>query len=229
MLSENRSVLVITEAEQGVCQVCCQLASARLEAGQKVVFVETKTPPDEVVFYLSKYGIDTSTIESEGGFAVVDACPESASVADPHVVKVGNPSMLSNIFEGVTRAVSAIGGRPVEIIFDSLSSLLATHEPIYVARFYKDLSTISRFSGSLTAAVSVDSVTEDTIAALSSIADSVFETRLDDNLRRQVRLRHMTGSLVRPTWIPFDLGMQSPTGSGLIWRRGPMAGRDLYD
>lgn len=229
MLSENRSLLVITEAEQGVCQVCCQLASARLEAGQKVVFVETKTPPDEVVFYLSKFGVDTSTLESDGSFAIVDACAQSAPVADPHVVKVGDPGMLSNIFEGITKGVSAVGGRPVEIVFDSLSRLLDTHEPLYVARFYKDLSTISRFSGSLTASVSGDVVTEDIIASLSSIADSVFETRIDDNLRRQVRLKHVSGSLVRPTWMPFEMGMQAPAGSGLIWRRGPTVGQDISD
>lgn len=229
MLSENHSVLVITEAEQGVCQVCCQLAAARLEAREKVVFVETKARPDEVVFYLSQYGVDTSTIESEGAFSVVDACSESAPVADPHVIKVGDPSMLSNIFEGVTKAISSVGGRPVEVVFDSLSPLLATHEPVYVARFYKDLSTISRFSGSLTAAVSADSVTEDVVASLSSIADTVFETRLDGNLRRQVRLKHVSGSLVRPIWVPFEVGMQASVDSGLIWRRGPLTDLDLSE
>lgn len=229
MLSENRSLLVVTEAEQGVCQVCCQLAAARLAAGQKVVFVETKTPPDQVVYHLSMFDVDTSTIESEGSFAIVDACAESAPVPDPHVVKVGDPSMLSNIFEGVTRALKAVGGRPAEIVFDSLSTLLHAHEPVYVARFYKDLSTISRFSGSLTASVARDTITEDIIASLSSISDSVFETRLDDNLRRQVRLKHVSGSLVKPTWIPFEAGMQAPIASGLIWRRGPQNGQDPCD
>ncbi len=229
MLSENRSLLVITEAEQGVCQVCCQLAAARLEAGQKVVFVETKTPPDQVVYHLSMFDVDTSAIESDGAFAIVDACAESAPVPDPHIVKVGDPSMLSNIFEGVTRALKTVGGRPAEIVFDSLSPLLQTHEPVYVARFYRDLSAISRFSGSLTASVARDTVTEDIIASLSSISDSVFETRLDDNLRRQVRLRHVSGSLVKPTWIPFEAGLQAPTASGLIWRRGLPVDPDLSD
>ncbi len=229
MLSENRSALVITEAEQGVCQVCCQLAATRLEAGQKVVFVETKTPPDEVVFYLSKFGIDTSTFECDESFVIVDACAESAPVADPHVIKVGDPSMLSNIFECVTKAVSTVGGRPVETVFDSLSPLLAAHDPIYVARFYKDLSTISKFTGSLTASVSSDAVTEDILASFSSIADSVFETRIDDNFRRQVRLRHVTGSLVRPTWIPFEWGIQTSLDSGLLWRRRSLTESDFTD
>jgi len=229
VLSDNRSVLVITDEDDGVSQVCCQLAAARLEAGQKVVFVETKTQPDEVVFYLSKFGLDTSAIESEDCFAIVDAYRESAPVPDPHVVKVGDPSMLSNIFEGVTKAMAVVGGRPVEMIFDSLSPLLLTHEPVYVARFYKDLSTISRFSGSLTASVSGRSITEDIIASFSSIADSVFETRLDDNLRRQVRMRHMTGSLVRPTWVPFEWGFQTSIDSGLLWRRGFPEEPDLRD
>lgn len=229
MLSESHSVLVITEAERGVCQVCCELAAARLEAGEKVVFVETKARPDEVVFYLNQYGVDTSTIESEGALCVVDACPESAPVADPHVIKVGDPSMLSNIFEGVTRAINSLGGRPVEVVFDSLSPLLASHEPVYVARFYKDLSTISRFTGSLTAAVSVDSVTEDVVASLASIADTVFETRLDGNLRRQVRLKHISGSTVRPTWVPFEAYTQKSLDSGLLWRRGPQTELDLSE
>lgn len=229
MLSDNRSVLVITDEDEGVSQVCCQLASARLEAGQKVVFVETKTPPDEVVFYLTKFGLDTSAVESEGCFAIVDACGQSAPVQDPHVVKVGDPSMLSNIFECVTRAMGAVGGRPVEIVFDSLSPLLLTHEPVYVSRFYKDLSTISKFSGSLTASVAGGLVTEDIIASLASIADSVFETRLDDNLRRQVRVRHMSGSLVRPTWVPFEWGVQTSIDSGLLWRRDLRDELDLRD
>ncbi|MBN1678428.1 MAG: hypothetical protein JW880_07815 [Candidatus Thermoplasmatota archaeon] len=229
MLSENRSALVITESEQGVCQVCCQLAATRLEAGQKVVFVETKTPPDEVVFYLSKFGVNTSAFESEGSFAIVDACAESAPVPDPHVIKVGDPSMLSNIFECVTKAVGVLGGRPVQTVFDSLTPLLATHEPIYVSRFYKDLSTISRFTGSLTASVTSGVVTEDILASFSSIADSVFETRIDDNFRRQVRLRHVSGSLVKPTWIPFEWGIQNPVDSGLLWRRGFSAELDLSD
>lgn len=220
MLSENRSVLVITDEDEGVSQVCCQLAAARIEAGQKVVFVETKTPPDEVVFYLSKFGLDTSAAESEGCFAIVDAYGQSAPVQDHRVVKVGDPGMLSNIFECITKAMGVVGGRPVEIVFDSLSPLLSTHEPVYVARFYKDISTISKFSGSLTASVAGASVTEDIIASLASIADSVFETRLDDNLRRQVRMKHMSGSLVRPSWVPFEWGFQTSIDSGLLWRRG---------
>jgi len=220
LLSDSRSVLVITDEDDCVSQVCCQLAAARLESGQKVVFVETNAPPEEVVFYLAKLGLDTSLAETEGSFAIVDACSESAPVQDPHVVKVGDPSMLSNIFECVTRAMGAVGGRPVEIVFDSLSPLLMAHEQVYVSRFFKDLSTISKFSGSLTASLSGRSVTEDIIASFASIADSVFETRLDDNLRRQVRLRHVSGSLVRPTWVPFEWGFQSSLDSGLLWRRG---------
>ncbi len=229
MLSENRSVLVITESGSGVCQVCCQLAAARLESGQKVVFVETKTPPDEVVFYLSKYGVDTSSMESEECFALVDACAESAPVADPHVVKVGDPGMLSNIFQGVTKGMNALGGRPAEVIFDSLSPLLTTHEPLYVARFYKDLTTISKFTGSLITAISRDAATEDILASLSSIADSVFETRLDDNYRRQVCLRHMSGALVRPEWLPFEAEVMSSADPGLVWRRGPGRQLDLTE
>jgi KaiC/GvpD/RAD55 family RecA-like ATPase len=229
LFSNNRSLLVLSDAEPGTSQFSCYLAASKLDAGAKVVFVETNTPPDEVVFHISNYGIDTSGLESEGRFAIVDACRNSMPVEDPNVVKVGDAGALSEIFEAITVAVNRLGGKDVEVIFDSLTPLYSSHDTPSVARFFKDLSTIAKFNGSLTCAVDRSALGEEQTASIASVADGLMEMTMGSNLRWYVRLKHLRGSVVSPKWIPLDMEREPPVGTALMWRRGSPVEADFLE
>lgn len=229
MFPNNRSLLVLSDAEPGTSQFSCYLAASKLDSGAKVVFVETNTPPDEVVFHISNYGVDTSAMESDSRFAIVDACPHSMPVDDPHVVKVGDPSRLADIFEAITFAVNQLGGKEVELVFDSLTPLYSEHDTASVARFFKDLSTIARFSGSLTCAVDRSAIGEEQSASIASVADGLVEMTMGSNLRWYVRLKHLRGSTVSPKWVSLDMEREPPVGTALMWRRGSPAEADFLE
>jgi KaiC/GvpD/RAD55 family RecA-like ATPase len=220
VFQNNRSLLVLSDAEPVTSQFSCYLAASKLDSGARVVFVETNTPPDEVVFHISNYGLDTASLESEGRFAIVDACPQSKPVSDPHVIKVANPDSLADIFEDVTVAVNMLGGKDVDLVFDSLTPLYMKHDPASVARFFKNLSTIARFSGSLTCAVDKSVMGEEQSASIASVVDGLVEMAMGGNLKWYVRVKHLRGSTVSPRWVPLDIEREPPVGASFMWRRG---------
>ena len=72
----------------------------------------------------------------------------------------------------------------------------------------RDLSTMARFSGTMTSLVHRGILDEDQIADLVSIADGLVEMKVDENFRRFVRINHLRGVLVTPRWVPFEFAFE---------------------
>lgn len=220
MLPQNYAVLVVGDPSAGMFEFCCYLCATYLKSGEKVVFVETNTMAERARKMISRFGVDPYDHEDDSTLLVVDAySPETALDIDPTTIRIPDISQLSDLFDGVNRAIESLGGQSVKIIIDSLTPLYMHHDSDAVGRFLKDLTTMSRYSGSLTCVVHKGILGEDDIASLAEITDSLMEMAVNEDYRRFVRIRHIRGSAVAPKWVPFDFDRaeEDVQGTALLW------------
>ena len=221
MFPQNYAVLVVGDPSAGLFEFCCYLGATYLKAGQKVVILEANTSPDRVRRQMLEFGVDAVQHELDKSLLIIDAYTPRPDVGDDaNALRVPDISSLGDIFEAVTKGIDKVGGQPVKVLFDSLTPLFMHHDSKAMGRFFKDLTTIARFSGTLTAVVHRNILDEDQIALLSSIADGLLEVKVDESFRRLIRINYLRGVLVTPRWVPFDFQREEETdGTALIWSR----------
>lgn len=221
MFPEKYAVLVVGDPSAGLFEFCCYLGATYLKAGEKVVILEANTSPDRVRRQLMEFGVDAAQHELDKNLLIIDAyTPQPDADDDPNALRVLDISSLGDVFEAVTKGIEKVGGQPVKVLFDSLTPLFMHHDSSAMGRFFKDLATIARFSGTLTAVVHKNILDEDQIAHMSSIADGLLEVKVDESFRRLVRINYLRGVLVTPRWVPFDFQRDEETeGTALIWSR----------
>ena len=223
MFPENYAVLVVGDPDAGMFEFCCYLCSNYLKAGEKVVFVEANTSPEHVHRQLHMFGVYAYENESEGSLALIDCyTPPEALSPDASAIRPEDPGNLADIFDAVTEGIEKMGGGPVRMLFDSLTPLYEHHDTKDVNRFFRDLSTMARFSGTMTSLVHKGMLDEDQVADLISIADGLVEMKVDENFRRYVRINHLRGVLVTPKWVPFEFEIEDKEedeSSILGWNR----------
>lgn len=204
MFPENHAVLVVGEASTGLFEFCCYLGSTYLRNGEKVVFVENNASLGQVRRQMGRFGVEASDHEADGTLVLVDAFTHESPTPDETAIVVENPSVLPYIFEAVTSGIERIGGKPVRVILDSLTPLYVNHDPADVWRFFKDLSSMCKFNGTMTSVVNKGILDEDQIAQVAGLADGILEMRMDSEYRRYVRIKHLKGTIVSPKWVPFE-------------------------
>ncbi len=203
MFPEKHAVLVVGEANTGLFEFCCYLGSSYLKNGEKVVFIENNAPPQQVRHQLGRFGADAADHETDRSLVLIDAFARAHS-QDRLAIAVEDPKLLPSIFEAVTEGIERLGGEGVRAIFDSLTPLYVSHEPSDVWRFFKDLATICRSSGTMTTVVNNGILDQDQIAQVAGLADGILEMRMDSSFRRFVRIQHLKGTIVNPKWVPFE-------------------------
>jgi len=222
MFPENYTVLVVGDPSAGMFEFCCYLGATYLKSGESLAFLEANTSPDQVRKQMQEFGVDADYYLREGRLTIIDAyTPANAASGDPGIVRVDGLENLSDIFEALTKTIEKLGEPPVKVLVDSLTPFFMHHDANDVGRFYKDVCTMAKFSGTMTSVVHQGILDEDQIALLASISDSLLEMRVDDNFRRFVRIKHMRGVLVKPKWVPFDFEREAAEGEGasLVWSR----------
>lgn len=207
MFPENHAVLVVGEASTGLFEFCCYLGCTYLKNGEKVVFIENNSAPNQVRRQMGKFGVEPSEHEADKTLVLIDAFSRKQSMADDSALAVDDPSNLPDIFEAVTHGMDRVGGKPVRVILDSLTPLYVNHEPSDVWRFFKDLSSMCKFNGTMTSVVNTGILDEDDIAQVAGLADGILEMRMDSEFRRYVRIKHLKGTIVSPKWVPFEFEM----------------------
>jgi len=204
LFPENHAVLVMGEASTGLFEFCCYLGTTYLKNGEKVVFVENNAPPAQVRRLMSRFGVDASEFESDGHLVIVDATGSPSVEEESLVFKIESPHILPYIFEAVTKSIDRVGGKPARVLFDSLTPLYISEEPQAVGRFFRDLATICRFNGTLTAVIHKGMLDEDQIALVAGLADGLLEMKVDNDFKRYIRINHLKGTAVTPKWVPFE-------------------------
>lgn len=220
MFPENHAVLVVGEASTGLFEFCCYLGCTYLRNGEKVVFVEDNASPENVRRQMGRFGIETSDHEADGSLIIIDAFAKDVPSPDEASIVVKNATILPYIFEAVTGGIESLGGKPVRVILDSLTPLYVHHDPAEVDRFFRDLSTMCRFNGTMTSVINKGILDEDQIAKIAALADGILEMRMDSEYRRFIRIKHLKGATVTPKWVPFEFEREDEEEATVLRWRG---------
>ena len=222
MFPENFAVLIVGDPSAGMFEFCCYLGASYLRTGEKLVFVELNSPPDQVVRQLEQFGIDSYEHMSSGTFALVDgySSPE-VGVIEPGIIKVRDTANLEELIERVTEGIVKVGGAPVKVLVDSVTPLYMDHEDRIVAKFFSALNSMVKVSGTISSVVHGGILKDEQINMLSSMADGLLEMKVDEGFRRYVRIKHFRGIQVSSKWVPFDFEFKEDVSgaSVLSWRR----------
>lgn len=216
MFPERYSVIVMGPANAGVFEFCTYLAAFYLKNGQNVVMAETDTSKALVRKQLRNYGVKHDEVE-DSALEVVDFFSKGSPLDKGE--NQCDPSDLPNVLEKIKSAATPMT-EPVRIIFDSLSTLHIYSEPEKVLEFLLRLSDLGKRRGSLTVTLHQNMHPKEQVDALTDACDGLIEMRVDERMKRYIRMKKMASIEVEPKWMLFDIEPASrETGAGLIWKR----------
>lgn len=203
------TVLVIGPPGVGKIGWILDIARQALERREKVVFVTVDLHPSEVRDSLLHFGVEKELV-SEKHIRFVD-CYSSALENDSDsspakgVHRIGNPSNIGEMTLAISEAVEKLG-KPVRILFYTLTTLFLYNSPQSIAKFVQRLSSRVRTDYGSAAFALQQGVHEDnTMTLLSSFADGVVQMRFSDNLDHEWRVHHLKGVSTSPKWECFDV------------------------
>lgn len=194
---DRSNMLVVGPPGVGKLSWFLDLVWNSIEKGENVVFVTTDIHPDEVMKSIVRYANERDLL-SIHNMRFVDCYSSSLETDSSDVPPEGIHFVksLSNI-EEITLAISkAIGnlGKPVRILFYTVSTLFLHNSAQSVARFFQMLCSRIKTDYGRAAFAIHQGVHEDrTVALISSMVDGVVEMRFNDNLDREWRLHHLKG------------------------------------
>lgn len=222
MFPKNHAILVLGGVRTGMSEFCSYLGSTYLLGGEKVVFVEANNSPTHLRRQMRQFGVEPLAHEADRSLVIIDLyTPYDQAPRGPGKPRPCRPSDLTEVTACVRDAIIDVGGSPVRVLFDSLTPLFANHEVKAVAEWYGDLVARVKLDGSMTSVAHEDILDPNQLGELEKRSDGVLEMKVDQNLRRFVRIRFMRGLEVTPRWVPFEFEYSEATAGAafLSWKR----------
>jgi KaiC/GvpD/RAD55 family RecA-like ATPase len=216
MFPERYSIMVVGPPDAGIFDFCAYLASFYLRNGQNVVMIETDTSKAFLRRQLRNFGARHEEYEGSS-LAIIDCFSEPSSLDNPE--HYCSPSALPELLDKIKTASESMT-EPVRIIFDSMSSLHIYSESEKVREFLVKLTELAKKRGSLTATLHEDMHSREQIDSLGELCNGQIEMRIDEKMKRYIRIIKMESLEVEPKWVLFDIEpAQSSDGAALVWKR----------
>jgi len=216
MFPERYSVMVVGPPDAGIFDFCAYLTSFYLRNDQNVVMIETDTSKAFLRRRLRNFGVGYEEYEGSS-LAIIDCFSEPSSLDDPE--QYCSPSDLPGLLDKIKTASESMT-EPVRIILDSLSSLHIYSEPEKVREFLVKLSKLAKKRGSLTATMHEDMHSNEQVDSLGELCNGLIEMRIDEKMKRFIRIAKMESLDVEPKWILFDIEPgASADGAALVWKK----------
>jgi KaiC/GvpD/RAD55 family RecA-like ATPase len=204
------SALLIGLPGVGKSEYCMQLVKDYLEKGEKVVYVTTEKSPSDIRERIGEMGVDLQGHEGES-FLFIDVFTREAGAKEENVLYVDNPSNLNMVSVRLSEAVDTLG-KPVRIIFDSLSTFFLHASEKEIRNFFESINTKIKMEKSFAIfALHEEMHDEKVVIALKAMVMSVIEMTVEDgpSRRRKARVAFAKkGVKHSPNWFEFDINKE---------------------
>lgn len=214
-LPTHASVLLSGPPGVGKFEFVVAQVREALRSGERVVFVTLDLHPGEIRQRAKDLKCDLEAYEGKT-FVFVDCYSATAAErpeapADRRIFQVSSFSNLEGIGMQMSKAAQEVG-TPVRIFFYTISTLFLHNSTQAIAKFFQIVtSRVKTNMGFILYAVHEGVHDPMTMNLLRSLTDGVLEMRFTDRMDREVRIHHLRGHHVNPTWQLFT---QLPGPSG---------------
>lgn len=203
---QNYSVLLVGSPGVGKSEYCLHLAKEYLDKGEKVVFLTTKKSPADIRKRMKEVGVDIEGHEGKD-FLFIDVFTRSAGTPEDTVIHIDNPANLNLVSVRLADATEVLG-KPVRIIFDSLSTFFLHATDVEIRKFFESLNTkITIDYGFAIFTLQDEMHDEKVVTALKSMVGAVLEMKLEEapSLRRRFRVLFAKGISYTQDWVDFQV------------------------
>lgn len=191
----------------GKSEYCMQLVKDYLKNGEKVAFVTTEKSPSDIRKRMREIGLDLEPYEGES-FLFIDIFTRTAGIKEEKVLYVDNPSNLNLVSVRLSEASDALG-KPIRIIFDSLSTFFMHTSEVEIRSFFESINTKIKVDNSFVLFTLHDEMhDEKAVVALKAMVLSVLEMEIKDAPSRKRMFRvafAKQGVHHSPDWHEFRI------------------------
>ncbi|MFQ5816290.1 MAG: RAD55 family ATPase, partial [Candidatus Hydrothermarchaeaceae archaeon] len=202
----NYTALLVGPPGVGKYEYCLDLVRHYLEKGESVVYITTERSPQEIKEKLKDAGLDIDAYEASK-FLFIDVYSYSTGAKYDKGLHIDNPANLNLINVHLANAEGMLG-KPMRILFDSLSTLFL-HAPVgEIKKFVGVLSSRAKSEyGFVLYTLQEGQHDEQTTMALRAMVNAVLEMTFEEGppLKRKFRVHHAKGMKTTPTWYIFDI------------------------
>lgn len=206
LFPSNYTALLIAPPGSGEKEYCYDLVKYYLEKGEKVVYITTEESPEEIKEKLRSTGVDIDKYEAKS-FVFIDAYSYSTGRRYDKGFTIDNPANLNLITINLTNAAQVIG-KPLRIIFDSLSTLFLHADENEIRKFFGVLtSRVKSEFGFLLCTLHGEMHSKQSVIALRAMVDAVIEIEVEEKpeLKRKIRIFSARGLKLSNSWFVFDV------------------------
>jgi len=222
MFPSDSSALLLGPPGVGKFEFLVEYVVGAMENKGRVVFVAVDMHPLEIRRWIVRYGGDVQ--EKEGkSFIFVDCYSPTVEdvqevIPNAKSLRVNSLSNIESIGMNISKAVERLG-RPVRIVFYTLSTLFLYNSSQAMAKFFQTISSRVRTEFGSILYVLQEGVHEDrTVCMLESLVDGVVQMRFNEDLGREWRIHHYRGGRSDPRWTEFDAN-KYPLVTGVVEKR----------
>ncbi len=196
------SVLLSGAPSVGKFDYCLYLMREWLDNGEKVVYVTTERGPDEIDARAQEIGFGISGNEN---LVFVDFYSASK---DSKLMKYQYLTHVKEIQVGIEDAIDRLG-KPVRIIFDSLSPLFLYTPSDLMINLVEDLTSETKRKYGFVIYTMQEGVHDPQLFnTIMYFVDGYLQMEFNEaeSLRRKIRVHHMRAKVSDPGWKDFKIG-----------------------
>ena len=187
----------------GKHEYCLYLLRKWLDDGEKVIYITTERAPERIIERAKECGFD---LEENENLEFVDfysaATRESKIRAYQYLTKV------KDITNGIEDAIDKLG-KPVRIIFDSLSPLFLYMSSDLMLKLIEDLTADTKQKYGFIIYTMQEGVHNPQLFhTIVYFLDGHLQMKFEetDTVERKMRVHHMKGEISDPSWRTFVVG-----------------------
>jgi len=204
---EHYTVLIYGPPGVGKSDYILDFVEYYLKHGQKVIYITTAKSPAQIIEFAARHDFDLNQYENKT-LTFIDCYSWSVGKVDERL-SVDHPANLNKISINLVKAVNSLG-KPVRIIFDSLSTLFLHSQADVILKFVQTItSRVKSEYGFILLTMQKGMHKEEQVTTVYSIMDGVIEMDFgDETLEKRLRIHHLNGFPFEPDWIPYKLTPQ---------------------